>query len=114
MDWFEIVLSVIVFIVGGFVAYFGTKSSITSMVSYLIAQAEKTALTGSEKMQLVVSELYTKVPAVLKKLFTLETLEKIAQAIFDCMKEYAIEWANKQDEKEQADAMNNIEETPTI
>ena len=114
MDWLEIILSVIVFIVGGFVAYFGTKSSITAMVSYLIAQAEKTALTGSEKMQLVVSELYAKVPAILRQLFTPEVLQKLAQTIFDCMKEYAIEWANKQDEKEQTDAMNNIEETPTI
>lgn len=103
MDWLDIVLSVIVFIVGGFVAYFGTKSSITSMVSYLIAQAEKTALSGSEKMQLVVSELYSKVPAVLRQLFTPEILEKLAQKIFDCMKEYAIEWANKQDENMRED-----------
>ena len=99
MDWLEIVLSVIVFIVGGLVAYFGTKSSITSMVSYLIAQAEKTALSGSEKMQMVVSELYKKVPAMLRQLFTPEILQKLAQTIFDCMKEYALTWAEKQDEK---------------
>lgn len=97
MDWLEIILSVIVFIVGGFVAYFGTKSSITTMVSYLIAQAEKTALTGSEKMQLVVSELYAKVPAILRQLFPPEVLQKLAQTIFDCMKEYALAWAEKQD-----------------
>ena len=102
MDWLEIVLSVIVFIVGGFVAYFGTKSSITSMVSYLIAQAEKTALSGSEKMQMVVSELYKKVPAMLRQLFTPEILQKLAQTIFDCMKEYALAWAEKQDEKTDA------------
>ena len=99
MDWLEIVLSVIVFIVGGLVAYFGTKSSITAMVSYLIAQAEKTALSGSEKMQLVVSELYARVPAILRQLFTPEVLQKLAQTIFDCMKEYALAWAVKQDEK---------------
>ena len=98
MNWISIVLGIAVFIVGGLVAYFSTKSSLTSMVSYLIAQAENTALTGSEKMAQVVAILYDKVPDIFKKILTKDTLEKIAQTIFDYMKEYAKTWAKNQEE----------------
>lgn len=111
MDWLEIVLSVIVFIAGGLVAYFGTKSSVTAMVSYLIAQAEKTALSGAEKMQLVVGQLYEQIPTVFKQIFTREVLEKIAQMVFDYMKDYALTWAEKQDiKREEAKELENAEE----
>lgn len=99
MDWLNIVLGITVFVVGGLAAYFKTKSSITAMVSYLISQTENTTLTGSEKMTEVVAQLYDKVPAALKTVFTKNTLEKIAQKIFDYMKEYAVSWAEKQDSK---------------
>lgn len=98
MDWINIILGIIVFIVGGLAAYFGTKSSIISMVAYLIAQAENTTLIGSEKMAQVVDILYSNVPAVFKSILTKSTLEEIAQKIFDYTKEYAKTWAKKQDE----------------
>lgn len=108
MDWLEIILSVVVFVVGGLVAYFGTKSSITTMVSYLIAQAEKTALSGAEKMQQVVGQLYEQVPVVFKQIFTKNMLEKIAQTVFDYMKDYALSWAEKQDAKREETKESDI------
>lgn len=97
MDWLYIVFAVIVFVIGGLTAYFKTKSSITDMVSFLIAQAEDTALSGSEKMQQVVSILYSKVPPVFRSVLTTDVLEEIAQRIFDYTKKYAVAWAEKQD-----------------
>lgn len=101
MNWIYIVLSILVFVIGGLTAYFSTKSSITSMVSYLIAQAENTDLNGSEKMKYVVAKLYENVPSVFKSILTEEALEEIAQKVFDAMKEYAISWANKQDSEDE-------------
>lgn len=71
------------------VMYFQVRGNLLAVVSQFIATAEKTGLKGSEKMAQVVSKLYERVPAFLKKFLTEEKLEKIAQWIFDWMREYA-------------------------
>ena len=69
--------------------------------------AEKTGLTGSEKMAQVVAEMYKKVPNSLKKVLNEKQLEMIAQWIFNWMRRYADAYL---DTKQNADK-TDIEET---
>ena len=69
--------------------YFKVHGNVLAAVTALIASAEATGLTGAEKMAQVVAQLSDKIPAVLKRVFSKERLEKIAQWIFDRMREYA-------------------------
>lgn len=88
-------------------AYNKTKFELVSYVAELIAVAEKTGLTGSEKMARVVAEMYKKVPNSLKKVLNEKQLEMIAQWIFNWMRRYADAYL---DTKQNADK-TDIEET---
>lgn len=89
MEIVEIIIVLLCVIAYGFMLYFKVKGNVVGAVSELIALAEKTGLPGSEKMAQVVDALYTKVPAWLRKIFTKERLQDIAQWIFDWMRKYA-------------------------
>lgn len=89
MEIVEIIIVLLCVIAYGFMLYFKVKGNIVGAVSELIALAEKTGLPGSEKMAQVVDALYAKVPAWLRKIFTKERLQDIAQWIFDWMRKYA-------------------------
>lgn len=69
--------------------YFKVRGNVLAAVSELVATAEKTGLTGPEKMEQVVAGLYEKVPAPLKKILTGDRLRDIAQGIFNWMRKYA-------------------------
>lgn len=69
--------------------YNRTKVELVTYVSELIALAEKTGLTGPEKMEQVVAALYDKVPKWLRKHLNEKQLKMIAQWIFDWMRKYA-------------------------
>lgn len=69
--------------------YFKVRGNVLAAVSELVATAEKTGLTGPEKMEQVVAGLYEKVPVPLKKILTEERLRDIAQGIFNWMRKYA-------------------------
>ena len=100
MNWSNIISIGIIVIcaVGyGFAMYFKVKGNVLGAVSELIAMAEKTGLTGEEKMGKVVGQLAERVPSVLKGVLNEETLKKIAQFIFDWMREYAIAYEEKKD-----------------
>ena len=92
MDYVEIinivayVLCVVLFALA---LFFRVKGKTVGAVSELIAMAESTELLGHEKMALVVSNLYDRVPAAFRGILTKEVLEKIAQGIFDWMRKYA-------------------------
>jgi len=73
----------------GVALYFKVKGNAVGAVSELIAMAENTDLAGPEKMAMVVSRLYEMIPAAFKKILNEETLQGIAQWIFDWMKKYA-------------------------
>lgn len=103
MDFFsvlEIVIVVICAITYGFMLFFKVKGNVLGAVSELIALAEASGLPGAEKMAQVVDALYNKIPAPLKKIFTPERLEKIAQTIFDWMRKYANEYSAKNENGE--------------
>lgn len=89
IDVVDIILTVLVIAMGAYSAYRSTDKTICSKVSYLITEAAKLDLTGSQKMSEVVDKLYGYVPAVFKKFFTKERLEIIAQSVYDTMKEFA-------------------------
>lgn len=88
----EIIVVVICAITYGFMLFFKVRGNVLGAVSELIALAEASGLTGSEKMSQVVNGLYVKIPAPLKKIFTPERLQSIAQTIFDWMRKYADEY----------------------
>lgn len=88
----EIIMVAVCVIACGFVLFFKVRGNVFSAVSELIALAEATGLTGSEKMSRVVDCLYAMIPTALKKVFTTERLQKIAQTIFDWMRKYADEY----------------------
>ena len=81
----------IVLCVTGYAAqmYFKVRGNVLAAVSELVATAEKTGLTGPEKMEQVVAGLYEKVPAPLKKILSEDRLRDIAQGIFNWMRKYA-------------------------
>ena len=89
MEIIEIIIVLLCVSAYGFMLYFRVKGNLVGAVSELIALAEKTGLSGSEKMAQVVDALYCKVPAWLRKIFTKERLQDIAQWIFDWMRKYA-------------------------
>lgn len=88
----EIIVVAICAITYGFMLFFKVRGNVLGAVSELIALAEASGLTGSEKMSQVVNGLYVKIPAPLKKIFTPERLQSIAQTIFDWMRKYADEY----------------------
>lgn len=88
----EIIVVAICAITYGFMLFFKVRGNVLGAVSELIALAEASGLTGAEKMSQVVNGLYLKIPAPLKKIFTPERLQSIAQTIFDWMRKYADEY----------------------
>lgn len=96
--------------------YFKVKGNVIAAVSELVATAEKTGLTGSEKMAQVVACLYEQVPAPMKKILTEDRLRKMAQSIFNWMRRYAeayveaTEKSETQEEREEAvkDAVSQL------
>ena len=88
----EIIVVAICAITYGFMLFFKVRGNVLGAVSELIALAEASGLTGAEKMSQVVNGLYVKIPAPLKKIFTPERLQSIAQTIFDWMRKYADEY----------------------
>ena len=77
----EIIVVVICAITYGFMLFFKVRGNVLGAVSELIALAEASGLTGADK-----------IPAPLKKIFTPERLQSIAQTIFDWMRKYADEY----------------------
>ena len=66
-----------------------TQAAVPGAAAELIADAEKLTVTGPAKMAFVVQNLATTIPAVLRKVFTDERLQQIAQGIFVWMRKYA-------------------------
>lgn len=59
----EIIVVVICAITYGFMLFFKVRGNVLGAVSELIALAEASGLTGTEKMSQVVNGLYVKIPA---------------------------------------------------
>ena len=121
MDMKVIDIIVVVLCIIGYavMVYFKVRGDVIGAVSELIAAAEATGLAGSDKMAQVVSQLAELVPAPFKTVLTQSVLQKIAQKVFDWMREYAnnyIEAKKEKDSEEQKKKLyeENAETTAAI
>lgn len=96
LEVIQVIIIIICAVTYGLMMYFRVRGNVLAAVSELIAMAEATGLTGSEKMAQVVAALSEKVPAPLKKILNEECLEKIAQTIFNWMRKYSEEYQKSQ------------------
>ena len=71
------------------------KSEVLAKIPDLIAQAESMTATGAEKMKWVVDEIYRSLIPIAKAYFTRTRIEAIAQAVFDRIRTYAKQYAQK-------------------
>lgn len=100
MKVFDIVAIVVCVIGYGLMIYFKIRGDLVGSLAELIAAAESTGLVGSEKMAQVVARLAEMVPAPLKGFLTESVLRKLAQGIFDWMKQYALNYIEAKKEKD--------------
>lgn len=85
----NIVLVLLSVALAGVIFYLDVKKKITESANGEISKAEDISKIGEEKMAYVVSQLKTIVPKVLRFIFTDKVIEKIVQAAFDKIEEYA-------------------------
>ena len=98
---FIFVIAGVVFAITG--GYLLVKFNMVSSIPELITNMESfLELTGPEKMDKLVGILYSRIPAIFKKVLTLETVRSMAQGIYDSMKEFTIKKLNES-EKERED-----------
>lgn len=89
----DIILIVLCVLAYAAKAYFQVRGNVLGAVSELVALAEETGLAGREKMAQVVDGLFQQIPSPLRKIFTKERIEDIAQKIFTWMRRYADTYA---------------------
>ncbi len=75
--------------------YFYVKNKINAAIAGEIDSAENNDVDGKQKMAIVVEQLQTIIPAVLKPFFTKQLLESLVQAAFDKIEDYAKKQAGK-------------------
>ena len=98
MDFNEILNIVLVVpgVVITFVTYyFKVKNKLQDAVNGSINNAEQEGVSGEDKMNQVVNDLYSLVPIAYKGIFNKEFIRKLVQKAFDKIEEYA----NKQNKK---------------
>lgn len=66
------------------------KNELSIDIVKLIAEAETKPLSGEEKMQWLVNEVYNKLIPFAKAYFTRERIQTFAQVIFDGVKQYTL------------------------
>ena len=80
------ILSVIVILIS---YYLSIKNKINSIAGDAINKAEDLSDIGEEKMKIVVAQVKTIIPPILRGAFNDEFLEQIVQELFDKMKKFA-------------------------
>lgn len=98
MDFNEI-LNIVLVIIGVVITfvtyYFKVKNKLQDAVNGSINNAEQEGVSGEDKMNQVVNDLYSLVPIAYKGIFNKEFIRKLVQKAFDKIEEYA----NKQNKK---------------
>lgn len=69
--------------------YLSVKNKINSIAGDAINKAEDLSDIGEEKMKMVVAQVKTIIPPILRGAFNDEFLKQIVQELFDKMKEFA-------------------------
>ena len=83
----------LIFLIG----LFNVKSEVLAKLPELIAQAESMKAPGADKMKWVVNEIYRSLIPIAKAYFTRTRIESIAQSVFDRIRTYAKQYAQKID-----------------
>ena len=98
MDFNEI-LNIVLVVLGVVITfvtyYFKVKNKLQDAVNGSTNNAEQEAVSGEDKMNQVVNDLYSLVPIAYKGIFNKEFIRKLVQKAFDKIEEYA----NKQNKK---------------
>ena len=98
MDFNEI-LNIVLVLIGVVITfvtyYFKVKNKLQDAVNRSINNAEQEGVSGEDKMNQVVNDLYSLVPIAYKGIFNKEFIRKLVQKAFDKIEEYA----NKQNKK---------------
>ncbi len=98
MNWNEI-LNIVLVVLGVVITfvtyYFKIKAKLEASVNGSINDAEQEGVSGEEKMNQVVNDLYSLVPIAYKGIFNKEFIRKLVQKAFDKIEEYANKQVNK-------------------
>ena len=92
----EVVAVVLIVFAMGFMKL---KEELSIDIVKLIAEAETKPLTGTEKMQWLVSTIYDTTIPLAKAYFTKDHIQKLAQMIFDNIRKYADRYKERNDLK---------------
>lgn len=83
------IILVVLTVISTFVGYyFKVKEKITKEINKYINEAEDGSTVGAEKMEIVVNNLYSLVPAPYKGILNKNVIEKMVQLAFDKIEEY--------------------------
>lgn len=103
MEWYNVLITIIMFVFGGLSYYYNTKSKLSGKVDELITEAEKKysdiEKSGDQKLNYVVSILYSYIPIQFKWMFPEEALKLIIEASLNEMKRFTKTQIIKIDEK---------------
>lgn len=98
MNWNEI-LNIVLVVLGVVITfvtyYFKVKNKLQDAVNGSINNAEQEGISGEDKMNQVVNDLYSLVPIAYKGIFNKEFIKKLVQKAFDKIEEYANKQVNK-------------------
>lgn len=98
MNWNEI-LNIVLVVLGVVITfvtyYFKVKNKLQDAVNGSINNAEQEGISGENKMNQVVNDLYSLVPVAYKGIFNKEFIRKLVQKAFDKIEEYANKQVNK-------------------
>ena len=98
MDFNEL-LNIVLVLIGVVITfvtyYFKVKNKLQDAVNGSINNAEQEGVSGEDKMNQVVNDLYSLVPIAYKGIFNKEFIQKLVQKAFDKIEEYANKQVNK-------------------
>lgn len=99
MNWYSIIVTILM-VIGGFLAeYFKTKQKLWDKVNGYIDKAEEAykdvAKSGAQKHEYCIQVLHELVPAPLKLFITREMISEIVDKAFDAIASYAAKQLDK-------------------
>lgn len=99
MNWYEIIMTILTVVFGFLSVYIRTKTNVVQKATEAINCAETAyrdyTNVSSKKMEFAVDWVMQYVPGPLKLIFTRELVEKIIQAAFDEVQEFATKQLDK-------------------
>ena len=99
MNWYQIIMTILTVVFGFLSIYVKTRTNVVEKATEAINCAETAyrdyTNVSSKKMEFAIDWVMQYVPAPLKLIFTRELVEKIIQAVFDEVQEFATKQLDK-------------------